>query len=320
MTSRAKEYGLILVSPRWVVDSCRLGQLLPVSSVYLPELQPTTPLPTAPAAMVARMDSDSARNGVSRKRRSPSAIFHGRVFVLLRAAPSANMVDFSSTDLEALVTCHGGQLLSDTILRALQSDGKGSFGTKRTCYVVCWGGGSGVSLSQQEEWHPLLPIVRRDCLCDVISVTPIWLQTCVTEQQCIPPHRYPDLFVPTKYPMYKFNGTKGVASGKGTLAVCGVSQTDTIRLSITGFSGFLRTSLVHLIQAMGGVYDDDMLKSTTHLLVETIDKNGPKSNDSNEHHSRGPKYSKALEWKLQIVDLEWLLFQVARHGSKVVDG
>jgi twin BRCT domain len=313
MTSRAKEYGLALVSPRWVVDSCRHGKLLPISSVYLPELLPTTPLPTVPAAKVARVDSESARNGAIRKRRLPSAIFQGRVFVLLRVAPSADMVDFSSTDLEALVTCHGGQLLSDTILRALQSDGKGSFGGKRTCYVVCWGGGSGTSWSQQEEWHPLLPLVRRDRLCDVISVTPIWLQTSVTEQQCISPQRYPDLFVPTKYPMYKFNSIKRVADGKGTLAVCRESKTDTIRLSITGFSGFRRSSLVHLIQAMGGVYDDDMLKSTTHLLVQTISDN-PKGNDTNEDHSRGPKYCKALEWKLQIVDVEWL-FQVARHGS-----
>jgi hypothetical protein len=118
MIRRAKEYELAVVSPRWVVDSCRHGKLLPISSVYLPELLPTTPLPTAPAAKVARVDSDTARNGASRKRRLPSAIFHGRVFVLLRVAPSAEIIDFSSTDLEALVTCHGGQLLSDTIERA----------------------------------------------------------------------------------------------------------------------------------------------------------------------------------------------------------
>jgi twin BRCT domain len=139
----------------------------------------------------------------------------------------------------------------------------------------------------------------------------------VTEQECIPPQRYPDVFVPTKHPMYKFNDIKR-ANGNDRLAVCGKSKSDTIRLSITGFSGFRRSSLVHLIQAMGGVYDDDMLKSTTHLLVETINNNS-NGNDTNEHHSRGPKYSKALEWNLQIVDVEWL-FQVARHGSKVVDG
>jgi twin BRCT domain len=149
----------------------------------------------------------------------------------------------------------------------------------------------------------------------VISVTPIWLQTCVTEQRCIPPQQYPDLFVPMKDFMHKFNGTKRATNGNDRLAL---SKTDTIRLSMTGFSGFRRSSLVHLIQAMGGIYDDDMLKNTTHLLVETISNNS-KGNNMNEHHSPGPKYCKAMEWKLQIVDLGWL-FQVARHGSKVVEG
>jgi len=58
---------------------------------------------------------------------------------------------------------------------------------------------------------------------------------------------------------------------------------------------------------MGATYDDSMRKSTTHLIVHVDD-----DMDARQPAS-GPKYEKALQWKLHCVTLDWL-FHVAEYG------
>lgn len=244
------------------------------------------------------------------------SIFRGSVFVLLRGVvPPEFAVDFDGTALEAAVVQHSGQMLSLPLLDALKSDlaaAANTTTTKRTCYVICWGGGV------QHELHPLLAQVKRFQLCDVVPVTPIWLQTCVTEQKCVHPSRMPELFQPSNRPIYAFsdnkrNSNKQQQQKEGKKLVdnnAALSSSTTIRISVTGFSGSQRTAMIHLIRAMGGTYDDSMLRTATTHLICAKEVAAAGAGVGQQH----TKYAKAVEWKsLHIVTIEWL-YHVARHG------
>jgi NAD-dependent DNA ligase len=71
-----------------------------------------------------------------------------------------------------------------------------------------------------------------------------------------------------------------------------------VRISVTGFSGSIRTALMHAIKAIGATYDDSMPSTTTQLICR---------------EATGAKYEKAVEWKLFVVSLEWL-FHVMQYG------
>jgi len=212
-----------------------------------------------------------------------SSLFRGSIFSLLRIAPPPEAVDFDSEELEKLIKAHGGQIICSKLLEAIKVDRAKADDEKRTCYVIWWGGYTSSHLSM----HPLLAEVQRHDLCDMVHTTPIWLQTCISEQKCATISRYPVLFAPSSWPIQALNHSSAEPVKKKP-----------IRISITGFSGSKRTAIVHLIQAMGAVYDDSMRTSTTHLICR---------------EASGQKYEKAIEWKLHVVSVDWL-YHVARFG------
>jgi twin BRCT domain len=282
VTSRTSS-GPAFLSPWWVVHSCRDGKLLPCSNNYIPECR------CAIAIKKQKLVATTERTTGHRPVVAP--IFRGSVFVLLRVVPPAWAVDFDSIELETVIAQHGGQMLSHALLDALKADQAAAAATtttqQRTCYVVCWGGPS------THDLHPLLSQVKRYQLCDVQPVTPIWLQTCATEQKCIHPSRLPELFQPNNRPIHSFSKHQ---YGKGEKQVDAGSS---IRISLTGFSGSQRTAMIRLIAAMRGIYDDSMRTATTHLICREA--------------GVGQKYEKAVEWKLHIVTCAWL-YHVARYG------
>ena len=265
--------GPVFLSPGWVVDSCREGKLLPFLSIYLPVCRVV-------AIKMPKVEAEKAGRIVA------LSIFRGSVFVLLRVVPPEWAVDFDCTELGNVITQNGGQMLSQALLDALKAD-QAAAATKRTCYVICWGGAS------THDVHPLLSQVKRYQLCDVLHVAPVWLLTCATEQKCIQPSHLPELFQPNNRPMYAFSTKK---DGKGKKQI---SATSMKRISVTGFSGSHRTAIIHLITSMGGVYDDSMRTSTTHLICREA--------------GVGKKHEKAVEWKLHVVSVSWL-YHVARYG------
>jgi len=220
-------------------------------------------------------------------------------------------VDFDAAELEKLIRSHGGQLLSSKIIEALKIDNAAAATTtaaaskKRKCYVVGWGG----YMPSHLDIHPLLSQVKRNNLCDMQEVTPIWLYTCVTERKAITPSRLPILFsAANSRPIHLISAAPSKTDTKAPTKKTASSEKENpspppdIRISITGFSGSKRTAIMHLIKAMGATYDDSMRTSTTHLICEKgVAVGGSK------------KYDKAVEWKIRVVAVDWL-YHVAQYG------
>jgi NAD-dependent DNA ligase len=237
-------------------------------------------------------------------------LFRGSVFVLLRVAPPSGAVDFDSQQVEQSIRSHSGQILSLKLLEAIKVDRraaakeKNSNGNKRKCYVVCWGH-TGHTASQLTI-HPLLSQVRRHDLCDLVQVTPVWLQTCCSEEKVVGVDRCPILLGPQKWPIQSLvvhNGNNNEGGfpkeKKGTKGIGSSNTTGSkLRISVTGFSGSRRSAMIHLIRAMGATYDDSMRTSTSHLICR---------------ESSGQKYEKALEWKLHVVTIDWL-YHIAEYS------
>jgi hypothetical protein len=234
--------------------------------------------------------------------KSSSVLFlQGTVFVLCRITPPDYAVDFESKQLENIIRKHGGLLLSSSkVLQILQNEkAKNKTKKRRSCYVICWGG----AMLSNAQFQTHFAQVQKQDLCDIYAVTPIWLYTCVSEQRLIPSHRLPEVFVPHDKPIHRFPSSRkrkhNLDDPKEQQATCG-SSVGTIRVSVTGWSGTKRTAIIHMIEAMcPGAYEDAMRTNTTHLICQE-----PPS---------GPKYEKAIEWKIPVVTVEWL-YHVAKHG------
>jgi hypothetical protein len=264
---------------------------------------------------------------MQRAKEQTTSLMKGFMFCLLRVAPPHWAVDFDSEEIERRIRSNGGQMLSPKLLDALKvdhasagtvaediDDGNNASSSKRTCYVVTWGGATPSHL----EIHPLLSQLKRHSLCRLVQVTPIWLFTSIDEQRLIQVSRNPSLFVPGKHPIHALApSTRGPERGNNnsrtavpkkleSSTATGAAPTNTsvpatpaIRISVTGFSGSTRTAIRHAIQAMGATYDDFMVrKSTTHLIC---------------NEPTGAKYEKAVEWNLHVVSLKWL-YHVMQYG------
>jgi len=264
--------GPVFVSPWWVIHSWKSNELQDIDQfapLYDDKVEKTE-------------KSDPVKASLATRNKYLSSLFRGYFFVLMRISPPSWAVDFDSDDLERLIRSNGGQFLSMKMVEALKVDAaaKTSQLEKRTCYVIGWGSYSQAHL----EIHPLLAQVKRNNLCELVEVTPLWLKTCLAEKKILKPNRLPVIFTPCGRPFHTLTSAEATASS--------------IRISVTGFSGSRRTAIIQLIRAIGAFYDDSMRQSTTHLICR---------------EPTGQKYEKALEWKLHIVSLDWL-YHIAKNG------
>lgn len=219
--------------------------------------------------------------------REANALFKGSLFAFLRVSPPKHVVDFSQDALEGQATSNGGQILTQALVDALRVD-KARGRASRTCYVVCWGAYDESSLSI----HSLLAQMQKEELGNVIQVTPMWMQTCISEGKVTPPRRYEEIFVPPSRPIHKFivaenNKNKLKEGAQSAMRVC-----------VTGYTGYRRKAMKFLLEAMGADYDDSLRPCTTHLICR---------------EASGSKYEKALEWKIHTVSIQWL-YHVAQFG------
>jgi hypothetical protein len=277
-----------VVSPWWLLNSWTEGQLVqcaqnpPQYQVQKKEPRTTSKKPKHAAAL---------------------SIFRECLFTFIRVAPPDWAVDFNAQEFEKLTVAHGGQLLSLKLVEALRADQMaGRITRRRKCYVVCWGSYKPGSLID-----PLVAQVKRYQLCDLQEVTPIWLRTCVMEQNYLLPSTLPRIFAPSNHPLHaaldcnkedKDSENKKKESEVACTASSSKVGLDSIRISATGFIGFERTALIQLIKAMGGVYDDSMRTSTTHLICR---------------EAKGNKFAKAVEWKRHVLSVEWL-YHISIYG------
>lgn len=158
-------------------------------------------------------------------------IFRGCMFALMRIAPPSYAVDYDTKTLEQSIKRHGGQMVSLKLLDALRidvarssrnasritskaasvpssqrQDQSGSNATKKTCYVVCWGQ---IITQTHLALNPIISQLQRHKLCNVVLVTPIWLQTSIDVQKQIPPHRFPILYTPQPWLIHRYNCRNG---------------------------------------------------------------------------------------------------------------
>jgi hypothetical protein len=155
---------------------------------------------------------------------------------------------------------------------AMRADAKNG-AQRRKCHVVCWGGRPHLEL------NPILSQLQRHDLCDLIMVTPMWLQTCVTVQKRVRPEQFPLAFAPQHWPLRKLESS--------------------LSISLTGFQGTEKAALVHLIESIGGTFHDGMKSSNTHLICK--------------EKASGLKLEKAIQWGLHIVSIDWF-HHIVEHG------
>lgn len=213
-------------------------------------------------------------------RRVSTGLFRGTIFCIVRIAPPEGCVDWNPEELESTICTHGGQMLSLKVLDALRSDQSKHDVARRTVYVVSWGGYTSLHASL----HPMLAHIQKENICLVVPVTPVWLKTAVVEQRMAIPNRRPILFQPQAWPFAMISKS--------------------IQIAVTGFAGSERTGMMHLIEAMGATYTANLKPQNTHVICK---------------ESKGPKYVKAVEWKVHTVTVEWL-HHVARYGFLHRDG
>jgi len=286
------------VSPQWILTSVERQQLMDVTK-FPPVRRVNTNL------TVKKKDQTTVTSSQSRfatTNNVKSSIFEGRFFYISNAnvqqdSFTSSHVIFSTEKVERLILSHGGRILSKEGIRILQkkkvpskSSVNGNHppttdthGNERTCYVIHLGGNFDLERIIQND--AILRHVSRQNLCKIIPVNTIWLQTCDAVSLEVPPLQYEKLLVPhPQQPMKRLN--KDVVK---------------INVAVTGFVGVERMAIRVMILAIGADYTDNMSRENTHLICK---------------EASGPKYLKAVEWKLHVVTIEWL-YHIVYFGYKM---
>ena len=318
------------VSPLWVIDSYKQNVL---KSAAYPPVTPTAVVAAAAAYNNKTHNNNERMMTKSTKKigltkpssKIPStlssttsnfSVFRGCLFSLVRSSTLAeleessekkvthdNNIDFDISEQETFIKAHGGQILSMKLLDALWADAKnkntvigtnGSSSTKTTttafsstnrrkCHIVCWGG-----CPPRLDTSPLVSQLQRHDLCELILVTPIWVQVCVSMKKRIQPRRMPLVLMPQSWPMKSLDDDDDDDNNVRKLEI-----------SLTGFQGTEKAVIIHLLQAIGGVYHNNMSNINSHLIFKK--------------NATGLKLQKANEWGLHVVSIQWL-YHVLEHG------
>ena len=254
-----------------------------------------------------------------------SRIFRGAAFVVSRLGPppesTGTCADFGPrSDLEAMISDHGGHVLSRRIVDALlkdaavkkhdgdDDDDDGGAAGGRICYAVS---SYGTESDNPMSLNPLLRELKAKGACSVSSVTPVWVRTCCLEGREFDPDLSPRLFRPSPWPVRVLGPPTPPSVDKlGGRGGAGPPPTTPLRITVTGILGPERTGTVQLLRAMGAHYTESMKRSHTHLICG--------GNDGGHHpdgltRGGGPKFEKAGEWGLHRVSEDWI-FHVARFG------
>jgi hypothetical protein len=157
----------------------------------------------------------------------------------------------------------------------LKTDQRRQDASRRTCYVVFWGGYTPTHISI----HTLLSQLQKQDLCKLVLVSVIWLKTAIADGK-LPSliDRRPVLFQPRPWPLQLLSKD--------------------LKLAVTGFVHSDRTAVIQLIRAVGASYTESMKPKNTHLICRD---------------AKGPKYEKAIEWRLHVVSIDWL-YHVVQYG------
>ena len=301
-----------MVSPLWVIESYKRCTLQLVTLFPPIEVQ----------SLESSCRNDRTKSTMKGAKKTPKtslssttstvSIFRGCLFLLVHSSAlteheqsnvaNSDNIKFDSKELESLIIAHGGQTLSNKLLGALRADkGKNDGSPRRKCHVVCWG------LSPPRlESNPLVSQLQRNDICEIILVTPIWVQSCVTARKRIKLERMPMVLVPQSWPMKSVvkvlsqphqieRNREGIIDTSNDQP----HRQERLEIALTGFQGTEKVVIIHLVEAIGGVYHDNMSNANTHLVF----KKNP----------NGLKLEKAIEWGLHVVSIKWL-YHILKYG------
>lgn len=220
-----------------------------------------------------------------------SSIFRGDVFAISVSKPTSGTLTFRYEDMESTIISHGGLILSKSLLLAIKNDCKKSStsNTNRGYYVVS---NSWVPTDGGASTLPLLAELSKSGI-KVVPVSIVWISACVNNDRKYDPTDYPLLFQPQTWPirrLLKSHTSTKMGSRK---------EEDRFLVSVTGFVDSSRYGIMSMLDEIGADFTDNLTRKNTHLIC----KEG----------CQGLKYTKALEWGLHVVSIEWL-YHIIRYG------
>ena len=216
-----------------------------------------------------------------------SSIFRGDVFAISLSKSTSGTLTFRYEDMASTILSNGGLLLSKSLLLAIKNDVKKSTAStiNRGYYVVS---NSWVPTDGAASSLPLMAELSKLGI-KVVPVSLVWISACVKNDRKYDPSEYPLLFQPQTWPIRRLS--KPSSSNK-------IGRKDRFLISVTGFVDSSRYGIMSMLDEIGADFTDNLTRNNTHLICK---------------EGRGLKYTKALEWGLHIVSIEWL-YHVIRHG------
>jgi len=221
----------------------------------------------------------------NKKSKQPtSSIFRGDVFAIVPMKPMDGTLDFRLEDMESTIVSNAGLLLSKSLLLAIKKDAKSATALTtnpdRKYFVVSprW-----CQLDCATSF-PLLAELSKVGI-QVVPVSPVFVASCIENNYKYDPEEYPLLFQPQTWSirLWKPPSEKGRAK---------------FLISVTGFVDSSRYGIMSMLKEIGAAFTDNLSRKNTHLICK---------------EAQGAKYTKALEWGLHAVSIEWL-YHIIRYG------
>ena len=195
--------------------------------------------------------------------------------------------------MEATIVSHGGLLLTKTLLLAIKSDAKKSIGTsdsERKYYVVA----PRLIPLDSASPYPLVSELTRIPGIKVVLVNKVWISACVMDDRVYDPTDFPLLFQPQTWSIRLLQQPSSASPSSSLVKV----KSNKFLISVTGFVDSSRYGITSMLKEIGAEFTDTLSRKNTHLICK---------------QAEGKKYTKALEWGLHVVSIDWL-YHIVRYG------
>lgn len=203
-----------------------------------------------------------------------SSIFKGEHYFAICSKTQFESTDFDTSALNTAILRNGGQIIPTWI----KKESLGKF--EKKCYAITQNG----ERSYCSQYDTLLRNLKVAGIL-MVPVTPTWINDCLKMNAMFNPAHSCILFQPHPW---KVRSLPRSTSG---------SQ-DGFTVSVTGFLDASRYGIIDVLEQIGATYTDNLRRTNTHLICK---------------EAQGMKYSKAVEWGIHVVLVEFL-YHVMQHG------
>jgi len=277
----------VAVTPHWIVESVEKKTLVN-SQIFSLESWANRNKVTSPQ----KRKIASPRKKIQKS----TTLFEGAVFFIVHSPAPDETVKFDEIEIQHIMQSNGGILLTKDIVNLRRKElksNKDSTLAPRICYIIHV---SGSFLYEHAiKSNPILSHIKNHNLFQLIPVNPIWIQTCLIERAEVQVNVMPYLFQPQTWALRLIPEAirmKASNNGKGV----------GIAVSVSGFPNIERSGIRHALTVIGAKYTENLPITNTHLICHP-------------NAIKGPKATKAKEWNLHIVTIDWL-YHILKFGFK----